>query len=139
VRYERWELDVGESFEGDALWKVTAYRKSLFLGDVAWKDVTKLAADARTIGLSDQLYRAVGSVGANIAEGYSRNSKKDQVRFYEYSLGSSREARDWYFKARHILGEKVFAHRCKLLSEIIRLLLTTIHQQRALAARGSIK
>ena len=139
MKYEQWEAEVCRSFNGDALWKVTAYRKSLFLGDLAWRDVTKLARDARTIGVSDQLYRAAGSIGANIAEGYSKSSKKDQVRFYEYALGSARESRDWYFKARHILGEAVYAHRSELLNEIIKLLLTTIPHQRALGAEFTKK
>jgi four helix bundle protein len=82
------------------------------------------------VALSDQLYRALGSVGANIAEGYSRNSGKDQARFYEYALGSARESRDWYYKARHVLGESVMEHRLDLLANIIRLLLTITPSQR---------
>jgi len=130
MTYEDWEAIVPPCFTADSLWKMAAYRKSLFLSDLAWRDVSKLAADQRTLGLSDQLYRSIGSVGANIAEGYSRGSQKDRVRFYEYSLGSARESRDWYFKARHILGPEVFAHRTDLMAEIVRLLLTTIPQQR---------
>ncbi|MFN8404533.1 MAG: four helix bundle protein [Anaerolineales bacterium] len=38
-------------------------------------------------------YEAVGSVGANISEGYSRSSGKDRARFYEYALGPARESR----------------------------------------------
>jgi len=45
------------------------YRLALFASDLAWHDVCKLAQDKRTTGLSDQLYRALGSIGANIAEG----------------------------------------------------------------------
>jgi len=81
--------------------------------------------------LSDQLYSAAGSVSANIAEGYSKASKKDQARFYEYSLGSAREARDWYFKSRHVLGNEVALHRMRLLVSIIRTLLKLIPQFRA--------
>jgi four helix bundle protein len=130
VTYEDWDSIVPNSFLKDPLWTVTAYRKSLFLADLSWRDVTKLIGDRRTVALADQLYRAIGSIGANIAEGYSRGSPKDRVRFFEYSLGSARESRDWYFKARHLLGVKVFEHRAELLSEIIKLLLTTIPQQR---------
>ena len=132
MTYDAWEVAVPASFRTDPLWSITAYRKAMFLADLCWRDVTKLTADRRTIGLADQLYRAVGSIGANLAEGYSRGSAKDRVRFYEYSLGSAREARDWYFKARHLLGEAVFSHRAKLLAEIARLLLTTIPEQRAI-------
>jgi four helix bundle protein len=72
----------------------------------------------------------VGSVSANIAEGYSKASKKDQARFYEYSLGSAREARDWYFKARHVLGNEVALHRIRLLVQIIRPLLKLVPEFR---------
>jgi hypothetical protein len=77
------------------------------------------------------LYRSLGSISANLAEGYSRGTGKDRARFYEYALGSARESRDWYFKARHILGDTIAQHRMQLLSEIIRLVLTMIPQQRS--------
>ncbi|HEY4722427.1 MAG TPA: four helix bundle protein, partial [Anaerolineae bacterium] len=93
-------------------------------------DVIKLAQDKRTLDLSDQLYRATGSIGANIAEGYSRSTGKDRARFYEYALGSARESRDWYYKARYVLSQEVSNHRMNLVTQIIRLLITTIPQQR---------
>ncbi|MBI3740867.1 MAG: four helix bundle protein [Chloroflexi bacterium] len=115
MNFEEWENAVPDTIKKDSLWKVTAYRKALFL---------------RTLALSDQLYRAVGSISANIAEGYSRGTGKDRARFYEYALGSSRESRDWYFKSRHVLGEPVVNERLDVLSEIIRLLLTMSPDQR---------
>ena len=69
-------------------------------------------------------------MGANRAEGYSRGTGKDRARFYEYALGSARESRDWYYKARYVLGETVAQHRMDLIAQIIRLLLTMIPQQR---------
>jgi four helix bundle protein len=109
---------------------VEAYRLALFAAEVGWHDVTKLIRDQRARSLSDQLYRALGSISANIAEGYSRGTGKDRARFYEYALGSARESRDWYYKARHVLGEDVAYHRLNLLTQIIRLLLTMVPQQR---------
>src|SRR6476659_3134185 len=107
------------------------YRLALFACDIGWQDVTRLVGDARTKSLSDQLYRALGSVSANIAEGYSRSSGKDRVRLYEFALGSARESRDWYYKARHILSEETINHRLNLQSEIIRLILVMLPDQRA--------
>jgi hypothetical protein len=69
-------------------------------------------------------------VRANIAEGYSRGTGKDRARFYEYALGSARESRDWYYKARFVLGEEVTEHRLSLMSNVIKLLLTMMPQQR---------
>ncbi len=93
--YEEWLDSVPQELTGDPLWRMEVYRLAVLAGDLAWHDVSKLAGDRRMIGLADQLYRAVGSIGANIAEGYSKQSGKDQARFYEYALGSAREARGW--------------------------------------------
>jgi four helix bundle protein len=135
MNYETWEGDVPQEIKGDSLWRMEAYRLGLFLADASWHDVTKLVQDKRTRSLADQLYRAVGSVSANLAEGYSRGTGRDRARFYEYSLGSARESRDWYFKGRHVLGESVTEHRLSLLTQIIRLLLTMIPQQRGRVLR----
>jgi len=130
MNYAEWQESVPDAIRADSLWRMAAYRLALFLGDVAWSDVTKLSKDRRTAGVSDQLYRAAGSISANLAEGYSRGTGRDRARFYEYALGSARESRDWYFKARHLLGPSVSEHRFGLLTKIIRLLLTMIPQQR---------
>jgi four helix bundle protein len=130
MNYKEWERSVPQEITGDSLWRMEAYRLGLFTADVGWHDVTKLMREKRTLGLSDQLYRALGSISANLAEGYSRGTGKDRARFYEYALGSARESRDWYYKGRHVLGETVTRHRLSLLTQIIRLLLTMIPQQR---------
>lgn len=130
MNYEEWVTTVPEEIKADSLWKVTAYRLALFLNDLGWRDTAKLIRDRRMIRLSDQLYGALGSVSANLAEGYSRGTGKDRARFYEYALGSARESRDWYFKARQVLGETIFQHRLQLLTRVIQLLLTMIPQQR---------
>src|SRR5215510_728727 len=130
MNYASWQCSVPESITNDSLWKMAAYRLALFLSDIAWADVTTLSSDNRTRGLADQLFRAVGSISANLAEGYSRGTGKDRARFYEYALGSARESRDWYFKGRHILGEEVVNHRLHLLGQILRLLLKMVPDQR---------
>jgi four helix bundle protein len=128
--YGEWAKTVPEAITNDTLWKVQAYRLALFAADLGWPDVTKLVNDTRTVALSDQLYRALGSISANIAEGYSRESQKDTARYYEYALGSARESRDWYYKARHVLIDTVMTERVNLLTQIIRLLMTMVQQQR---------
>jgi four helix bundle protein len=130
MNYTEWLPTVFPEITNDPLWHMEVYRLGLFIGDIAWLDVCKLAQDHRTLEISDQLYRSVGSISANIAEGYSKASKKDQARFYEYSLGSAREARDWYFKARHVLGNEVTLHRIRLLVQIIRPLLKLVPEFR---------
>lgn len=128
--YATWEKSVPDAITGDPSWRVEAYRLALFLADLGWYDVTKLMSDRRTLGVADQWYRALGGIGSQIAEGYSRGTGRDRARFYEYALGSTRESRDWYYKARHILGNSVIAHRLNLLTQIARLLLVMIPDQR---------
>lgn len=130
MNYNKWINSVPSEIKDNSLWKMEAYRLSLFLSDICWYDITKLMKDRRTIKLSDQLYRAVGSISANIAEGYSRGTGKDRARFYEYSLGSARESRDWYYKSRHILGDLVLKNRLTFTTQIIKLLLEIVPNQR---------
>jgi len=130
VRYDEWQTGVPDEIKGDSLWKLEVYRLALFSSDIAWQDALALSKDPLARGLSDQLYRAVCSISANIAEGYSRSTGKDRARFFEYSLGSAREARDWYYKSRHTLKEEVVKHRINLLTQIIKILsVLTPHQR----------
>jgi four helix bundle protein len=135
VNCAEWEKGLPPDVTGDTLWRIKAYRLGLFAGSLAWEDVSKLVRDCRTLELTGQLYDAVGSVGAHIAEGYSRSSGKDRVRFYEYSLDSAREGRHWYLQAQPVLGEIVVRHRIGLLTQVIRLLLTMIPDQRQITIR----
>ena len=131
MNFEEWLKAVPGEITRDSLWKMEAYRLALFAADLGWHDVTKLAGDRRTLDLAGQLYRALGSIEANISEGYSRGSGRDRARFYEYALGSARESRGWYYKGRHVMGEAVATHRLRLLTHIICLLLRMVPNQRA--------
>lgn len=130
MNYQQWEDTVPAEIKGDILWTVEVYRLALFACAIGWKDVTRLVGDARTRSLADQLYRSLGSISANFAEGYSRISTKDRTRFYEYALGSARESRDWYYKVAGVLAAEVIEHRIKLLAQIIRLLLVIVSNER---------
>lgn len=121
MTFIEWEKSIDLSFRNDPSWRMEAYRLSLFLSDLCWHDTSRIL-DKRIFSLADQLYRSVGSVSANIVEGYSRISNKEKARFYEISLGSAREAKDWYFKSRHILGDEIFQNRIRVLTSIIKLL-----------------
>jgi len=130
MNFDEWVETIPQEITSDSLWKMKAYQLALFATEIGWQDVVKLASDRRMLGLSDQLYRSLGSVSANLAEGYSRGTSKERAHFYAYALGSGRESRDWYYKSRHILGEAVVFHRIRLLTQVIRLLLTMVPQQR---------
>ncbi|MBX7213065.1 MAG: four helix bundle protein [Thermoflexales bacterium] len=132
--FESWKQHVPPEITRDALWRVTAYQLATYLADLSWADVTGLVRDRRTVALADQLYRAACSIGANIAEGYSYGTGPNRARFYEYALGSARETRDWYFKARHVLEPETLRLRLSVLERVIQMLLTLIPSQRATRA-----
>jgi four helix bundle protein len=130
MRYDEWQVSVPDEIKGDSLWKLEVYRLGLFISDISWQDALELSKHPLTRGIADQLYRAICSISANIAEGYSRSTGKDRARFLEYSLGSAREARDWYYKSRHTLKQEVVKHRIELLTQIIKILsVLTPHQR----------
>jgi len=130
VKYVEWQAGVPDEIKVDSLWKLEVYRLGLFAADIAWQDALILNKTPLTRGLADQLYRAVCSISANIAEGYSRSTGKDRARFLEYSLGSARESRDWYFKLSHTLKDEVVKHRINLLTQIIKMLSVLTPNQR---------
>ena len=130
MNYPDWQKTVPDDITQDPLWKLEVYRLGLFVADISWQDALALSKMPLTRDLASQLYRAVCSISANIAEGYSRSTGKDRARFLEYSLGSAREARDWYYKSRHTLKEEVTNHRINLLTQLIKMLnVLTPHQR----------
>ena len=130
MNYKEWQLSLPSEITEDPLWHMELYRQALFLSELTWKDAQKLEMAKIAASLSSQLLRAVGSIAANIAEGFSHASKKNQARFYEYALGSARESKVWYIQARHVLGEAVYMHRISLLTHITKQLLSLIPNQR---------
>src|SRR5688572_11524590 len=124
---------------GDPLRRMAAYRLSLDLLDTAWPDTQVVKKHSTTNPLASQLYRAAGSIGANIAEGYSRSSGRDRVRLFEYALGSARECRHWYYASRHVLAPHNCESQSAVLSRICQLLLVAIPEERHRAIRGSPK
>ena len=130
MNFNEWVSSLPKDITDDSLWKMEAYRLALFATEVGWYDVTELMKDKRTIGTSDQLYRSLGSISANIAEGYSHHTGKARAQYYQYALGSARESRDWYYKAHHILKNEVINHRIALLTQVIKILLVMVPQQR---------
>ena len=119
----------------DPIWKRADYRLATYAGDVAWADASLLVKHPATISTADQLFRAVGSIGAHIAEGYSRGSGADRIRYYEYALGEAREAREWYWKSRGVLGDELVATRMGVIEQVIRLLLTVIKAERKTSSK----
>ena len=130
MNFQEWQETVPSDITQDPLWKLDVYRMALFASEIGWQDVTTLHKNQLTRDLSSQLIRALDSISANIAEGYSRSTGKDRARFMEYALGSARESRDWYYKSRRVLREEVVNHRINLLTQIVKILSVLVPTQR---------
>ena len=134
--YRRWCGTLTLEVTGDPLWRMSVYRLSLFILDLAWDDANTLDR-GMTREIAAQLYGAVASISANIADGYGRQSGRDRARFYEYALSSTREAMVWYRAGRKKLGEDLATQRTLALAEIRRLLLVITPAERQSRARFS--
>lgn len=131
MNYETWLAEVPESLKCDPVWKFLAYPKSLWLFDLVWRDCEKLKVNLQGKALISQLIRSADSISANIDEGYGRGIEHKEYAYYlRVALGSARETRSRYFKARHCLSEEVIRHRISLCNEIISLLVTAIKNHR---------
>lgn len=137
MKYAEWQEAVFSEIKNDPIWKLEGYRLALFAGDIGWQDVLALSKINLMYSVADQLHRSLGSISANLTEGYSRSKGLDRARFIEISLGSARESRDWYFKARHVLKAEVVSHRIGLITHIIGMLTPMIPHQRKNAIRTS--
>lgn len=120
--------------ERDPIRRMTAYVLAEDLIHQSWDDILLLEKRPATRGVASQLYRALGSVLANIAEGYSRSSGKDRARLFEYALGSARECDAWYESGRPILGATT-DDRLAILTRIRKLLLSAIRGERSRTIR----
>lgn len=128
--YEEWEATVPAGIKDDQPWTLRAFRVALFLADLAERDCAKLALHSVDRVTTDQLHRAVASIGTNIAEGYGRSGPKDRAHFFEIALGSARESTTWYFRVRTVLSQPVVDHRLAQLHEITCLLVTMVKNAR---------
>ena len=70
--------------------KLKVWEKAKDFTVAIYKVTAKYPSDEK-FGLVSQLRRACISIASNIAEGSSRNSKKDQNRFYTMAFSSSVE------------------------------------------------
>jgi four helix bundle protein len=106
------------------------YQLACELVEEVWKDTEKLGHHRSTEKVAGQLYAAVGSIAANVAEGYSHSSGRDRARIFEYALGSVRESMVWLETAEPVLGTEIVRNRLDKLEEIRRLLLAIIPRER---------
>ena len=120
---------ISEKTSNDPLARMRVYQLARELLEEAKVDAVALAANTVTEKIAPQLFAAIGSIAANLAEGYSRSSGKDRARIFEIALGSTRESMIWYHAGMATLGE-ITQERLDKLEQIRRLLLAIIPRER---------
>ena len=114
----------------DFIKRMRVYQLAIQLLDDSWSDAESLAQHPVTTLLGAQLYKAIGSIAANIGEGYARSSGRDRARFFEYALGSAKESAVWYRAGERALDRQTVTSRREVLEEIQRMLLAVIPRER---------
>ena len=127
---DEWIATVPRALREDPIWKVRAYQIGSYLAHLAADDAAIAAADIRFREHASQLAKSVGGITAAISEGYSRLSRKDRIRYYEYGHGSANEAKSWYMGAACLFDRAMLEHRLEHLCRINQLLLTMIGNER---------
>jgi len=80
-----------------ALKDLKVYQLSRKLSSIAWNTYSLMSFEEKKI-IGDQFIRSTDSIGANIAEGYSRFHYLDKVRFYYNARASQSEATDHWLE-----------------------------------------
>ena len=91
---------------------------------LAMKDVENFPNSKGAYNLIDQLLRSIGSISANIAEGFNRRSTKHYISYLDNSVGSTNEAENWYYKVEGMKwqAKDTVEERVKKLEEIRKML-----------------
>jgi four helix bundle protein len=127
LSFEAWIGTVPDVVKKGPVWQSMAYPKALYLYDLAWHDCQVLWKAPLGRPVADQLVRSIGSISANLEEGFGRGvQSKTYDQFLRYSLGSAREAEGWYVRSHHVLPAELIELRLSLLEEIISLLVSTL-------------
>lgn len=92
MKYVEWILPVPREITNDPIWKLEVYRLALFAGDIGWTDLPAISKQPLMYSIADQLHRSLGSISANLTEGYSRSKGLDHARFIEISLDQRKNA-----------------------------------------------
>lgn len=130
ITFEDWKANVPDTIRKEGYWQLTAYQKALYLYDLLWQDTERWIRDRRGETLARQTIASADSICANIEEGFGRGFGKQLVYFYTVALGSARETKGHYYRAKALLSIDTLQNRLNLVSEVIALLLTEINRQK---------
>ena len=81
-------MDQIQSFTGLKAWQ-SAHQLVLEI-----YEITRSFPKEERFGLTSQIRRAAVSISSNLAEGFSRQSKREKIQFYSVALGSLTETQN---------------------------------------------
>ncbi|MFZ5552014.1 MAG: four helix bundle protein [Bacteroidota bacterium] len=110
----------------DKLDELIIYQKAMKLWEECWDDTEALMTDIRGREITRQIIRSVGSISANIEEGFGRGFGKEYINYLRISRGSARESKGWYKKSSRLLEKEIVEQRTKDLSILTGMITNTI-------------
>ena len=104
------------------------WQKSIELFKAACEDVEKFPNKRAAWIIEEQMLDSLGSISANIAEGFGRKGKSEFAYHLGVAKGSATESQDWYEKVSLLgfLDEDTVNKRITVLEEIQKMLNTLI-------------
>lgn len=101
---------------------LNAWKKSHELVLFTYK-ITDSFPKKEIFSLTNQMRRAAISITSNIAEGFSRQSYKEKIRFYSIALGSLTELQSQFLVARDVRYMKkeyiIFSNKSIIVHKLI--------------------
>lgn len=87
-------------------------------------EITKSFPKEELFGLSSQMRRCAVSIPSNIAEGNTRNGKKEHIQFFRIAYGSGAELETQLLLAKDLkyISESIFREVEQELQEVMRML-----------------
>ena len=120
------EFNVKEKITHFTELKVWQSSHKLFL--TALEDIKHFPKDIAGRVVADQLIRSLGSIGANISEGFNSRTTRQYISYTDIARNSSSEAENWYYKIRDAnwLDMNLSNFRIKTCNELCKMLLSMI-------------
>lgn len=75
------------------------YHLAVAIAEEVWSEVADWDNFAKW-SLGKQLVEAADGIAATMIEGYYRNSRREQAKFFRYALSSAKETALWWWRAK---------------------------------------
>lgn len=111
----------------DSFTDLLVWQKAHAMFNMACDDVEKFPGKRVAWVITDQLLRSVGSISANIAEGYGSGYQQEFIRALKIARRENSESLNWFYKcqSRKLISGERFKEYVGL-SEEIRLMLNSL-------------